>query len=67
MKVEQLENLKLALVSIYDSLALRDNDQNDNPEETLTELYFRKLRAYNIDLNEFTGLSHLKPVKKEII
>lgn len=60
-----IEDLKAALVSIYDTLTLADNDPQFTHEsqETLSEMFFRKLNAYNIDLKEFTGLDYLEPVK----
>lgn len=52
-----------ALLSIYDSLKLYDKDILDLTEETLTEVFFRKLKAYDIDLNKELGFTHLEPVK----
>jgi hypothetical protein len=32
--------------------------------ETLSEMMFRKMKAYNIDLNKELGFTHLKPRTK---
>lgn len=51
-----------ALLSIYDSLKLVDMEGALPKDETLTEIMFRKMRAYDIDLNKELGFTHLKPV-----
>jgi hypothetical protein len=33
--------------------------------ETLSEMMFRKMKGYNIDLNKELGFTHLSPVKSE--
>lgn len=67
------ENYLNALVSIYDYLKLVDDDiinkEIDIPmlelnEETLTEMFFRKLKGYDINLNEELGWTHLKPKQR---
>jgi hypothetical protein len=67
------ENYLNALVAIYDYLKLVDNDIIDKDinidmleanEETLSEMLFRKLKAYDIDLNEELGWTHLKPIQR---
>lgn len=67
------ENYLNALVAIYDYLKLVDNDIiNDNivipmlevNEETLSEMLFRKLKEYDIDLNKELGWTHLKPKQR---
>ena len=67
------ENYLNALVSIYDYLGLVDDDiinkEIDIPtlevnEETLTEMFLRKLKGYDIDLNEELGWTHLKPSQR---
>ncbi len=67
------ENYLNALVAIYDYLKLVDNDIIDNDinismlevnEETLSEMLFRKLKAYDIDLNKELGWKHLKPKQR---
>lgn len=63
-KDEKIENMGSALLSIYDSLKLADNGYLDK-SESLSEMMFRKMGAYNIDLNEELGFTHLKPIKKK--
>ena len=58
------QDLLDCLLSIYDSLKLYDNGALSD-DETLTEMMFRKMKAYGIDLNKELGFTHLKPVKKE--
>ena len=67
------ENYLNALVAIYDYLKLTDNEIINNNikigmlelnEETLSEMFFRKLKAYDIDLNEELGWTHLTPIKQ---
>ncbi len=67
------ENYLNALVAIYDYLKLVDNDIiNDDivipmlevNEETLSEMLFRKLKGYDIDLNKELGWTHLKPKQR---
>ena len=60
----RLLDFRSALLSIYDSLKLADNDSLDLTDETLTEVMWRKMKAYNIDLNKELGFTHLKPTKK---
>ena len=52
------------MLSILDSLKLYDNDSLLLDDETLSEVMFRKMKAYNIDLNKELGFTHLKPVSK---
>ena len=53
------------MLSILDILKLADNDSLDLSDETLSEVMFRKMKAYNIDLNKELGFTHLKPVVKK--
>jgi len=53
------------MLSILDSIKLHDNGSLILTEETLSEVFFRKMRAYNIDLNEELGFTHLRPVTVE--
>lgn len=48
-----------ALLSVLDTIKL--NDIEIPGEETLSEAFFRKLGAYDIDLNADLEFSHLKP------
>lgn len=63
-----------ALVAMYDYLKMVDNEIIEKSisieimeinEETLTEMFFRKLNAYNIDLNKLCGFTHLKAITKQ--
>ena len=58
------QDLLDCLLSIYDSLKLYDNGALSD-DETLTEMMFRKMKAYGIDLNKELGFTHLKPVKSK--
>lgn len=63
---EKETNLLECLLSIYDSLKLYDNKSFNAKaldDETLSEMMFRKMKAYNIDLNKELNFTHLKPVK----
>ena len=62
---EKIENMASCMLSILDAIKLSDNDSLDLSEETLSEVMFRKMEAYNIDLNKELGFTHLKPVKHE--
>lgn len=57
------ENFASCLLSVYDSLKLYDNNSLEMQDESLSELLFRKMKAYNIDLNKELGFTHLSPVK----
>ena len=59
------ERMGSCMLSILDSLKLADNNSLDLSEETLSEMMFRKMNAYGIDLNEELGFTHLKPVSIE--
>ena len=52
------------MLSILDSLKLYDNNSLELGDETLSEMMFRKMKAYNIDLNKELGFTHLKPFTK---
>ena len=56
------------MLSILDSLKLYDNDSLELGDETLSQVMFRKMDAYNINLNDELGFTHLKPVdSKDIV
>lgn len=63
---DELHNMASCMLSILDSLKLYDNDSLELGDETLSEMMFRKMRGYNIDLNEELGFTHLKPISKKI-
>lgn len=61
---DKIYNMASCMLSILDSLKLYDNDSLLLDNETLSELMFRKMKAYNIDLNKELGFTHLKPITK---
>ena len=65
MKKNEKLNMASCMLSILDTLKLHDTGSLDERDETLSEMMFRKMKAYNIDLNKELGFTHLKPVKKK--
>jgi len=63
-KKDKIHNMASCMLSILDSLKLADKGVLDLSEETLSEIMFRKMDAYNIDLNKELGFTHLAPIKK---
>ncbi len=61
---DKIHNMASCMLSILDSLKLYDNDSLLLDNETLSEVMFRKMKAYNIDLNKELGVTHLKPITK---
>ena len=61
---DKIHNMASCMLSILDSLKLYDNDSLLLDNETLSEVMFRKMKAYNIDLNKELGFTHLKPISK---
>jgi len=61
---EKIHNMASCMLSILDSLKLYNNDSLLLDNETLSEVMFRKMKAYNIDLNKELGFTHLKPITK---
>ena len=64
--IKQEKKIKVmasALLSILDNMKIIDNAGELPSDETLSEIMFRKMEAYNIDLNKELGFTHLKPVK----
>mgnify|MGYP003677449134 CR=1 FL=1 len=61
---EERHNMAACMLSILDSLKLYDNNSLEIGDETLSEMMFRKMEGYNIDLNKELGFTHLKPVTK---
>jgi len=61
---DKIHNMASCMLSILDSLELYDNDSLLLDNETLSEVMFRKMKAYNIDLNKELGFTHLKPITK---
>ena len=62
--LEEKHNMSACMLSILDSLKLYDNNSLDLGNETLSEMMFRKMKGYNIDLNKELGFTHLKPIIK---
>ena len=61
---DKIHNMASCMLSILDSLKLYDNDSLLLEDETLSEVMFRKMKAYKIDLNKELGFTHLNPVSK---
>jgi len=58
------------MLAILDYLKAQDScyDQKDLlklNDETLSEMMFRKMKGYGIDLNKELGVTHLKPIIKK--
>ena len=64
-KVKKKHIMASCMLSILDSVKLYDNDSLVLDGETLSEMMFRKMKAYKIDLNEELGFTHLKPVTRK--
>lgn len=62
----KLQQYQACMLSILDTLKLHDNSCSEDNYETLSEIMFRKMRVYDIDLNEDLGFEHLKPVVKKL-
>jgi hypothetical protein len=67
-KDEKIHNMAACMLSILDYLKLQDKCKNGDKDmlmlnnETLSEMMFRKMEGYGIDLNKELGFDHLKPV-----
>lgn len=61
---DKAHNMASCLLSILDTLKLHDQGILNEDYETLSEMMFRKMKAYSIDLNKELGFTHLTPVKK---
>lgn len=61
-KKNKLEDAYSCMLSILDTLKLHDKGSLYEEDETLSEMMFRKMGAYNIDLNKELGFTHLTPV-----
>jgi len=59
---DKILNMASCMLSILDSLKLEDTNSLLG-DETLSEMMFRKMEAYGIDLNKELGFTHLKPKK----
>lgn len=59
------DNIKAALISLYDSLILTDNDPDFLylNETTLTEKLFNCFKAHGLNFKEVVGLDHIRPKK----
>jgi len=63
MEGDKTHNMASCMLSILDSLKLYDNGVLVLNGETLSEMMFRKMKGYEIDLNMELGFDHLKPVE----
>jgi len=62
MKKNSINNMGQCMLSILDSLKLVDGGDTFQPEnESLSGIMFRKMKAYNVDLNKILDFTHLKP------
>ena len=61
---DKIHNMASCMLSILDSLKLYDNNSLLLDNETLSEVMFREMKGYNIDLNKELGFTHLKPITK---
>jgi len=70
---DKISNYQNSLVSIYDYVKMLDRDIINNNididtlqlnDETISEMFFRNLSAYDVDLNKDLGWDHLKPISK---
>lgn len=59
-------NLSSCMLSILDSLKLYDKGSLELGDETLSQMMFRKMKGYDIDLNKELGFNHLNPVIEKI-
>lgn len=64
---KELRNMAACMLSILDTLKLYDNNSLILNNETLSQVMFRKMENYNIDLNELLGFDHIRPVVKNNI
>jgi len=70
-KDEKNYNMASCMLSILDYLKLQDSCEDGSDDmltlnnESLSEMMFRKMSGYNIDLNKELGFNHLKPVTKK--
>lgn len=68
---DKVKNMASCLLSILDYLKLQDKctpgekDMCELNNETLSQMMFRKMKAYNISLNEELGFDHLKPIDQK--
>lgn len=68
---DKVKNMASCLLSILDYLKLQDKctpgekDMCELNNETLSQMMFRKMKAYNINLNEELGFDHLKPIDQK--
>ncbi len=61
---DKAHNMASCMLSILDTLKLHDKGSLELGDETLSGMMFRKMSAYNIDLNKELGFTHLKPINK---
>jgi len=61
---DKVHNMASCMLSILDTLKLHDKGQLFEGDETLSEMMFRTMKAYNIDLNKELEFTHLCAVEK---
>ena len=54
-----VHNMASCMLSILDSIKLYDKGALDLSSETLSEVMFRKMKGYGIDLNEELGFKRI--------
>ena len=64
---KETQNIAACMLSILDSLKLYDTDSLELGDETLSQMMFRKMSAYDIDLNALLDFTHLEPVSNKTI
>ncbi len=62
---EKIHNMASCMLSILDTIKLHDCDSLYEDDETLSQMMFRKMQAYDVDLNKELDFDHLRPVTKE--
>jgi hypothetical protein len=63
-KEDELHNAYACMLSILDTLKLHDTNVLFEDDETLSEMMFRMMEGYGIDLNAALKFNHLAPIKK---
>jgi hypothetical protein len=63
MEDNKKRNMAECMLSILDSLKLYDKGHLVLEGETLSEMMFRKMKGYGVDLNVELDFDHLKPIE----
>lgn len=64
MTKKQKDNYNSLLLDVYDMLKSADKGHLYLADESLSEIFWRHMTAYNIDLNKELKFDHLKPITK---